>query len=96
MYELDIILGMDWLSANQILLNCSDRTIVFPSASFSESVTPVNLYLNSLVVPHGGDRSQGYLLLSTSAADVDQKLDSIPIVREYPNVFPEDIPKFPP
>ena len=28
--------------------------------------------------------------------EVDQKLDDIPVVREYPDVFPEDIPEFPP
>ena len=28
--------------------------------------------------------------------EIDQKLDDIPVVREYPDVFPEDIPKFPP
>ena len=28
--------------------------------------------------------------------EVDHKLDAIPIVREYPDVFPEDIPEFPP
>ena len=26
----------------------------------------------------------------------DQKLNEIPIVREYPNVYPKDIPEFPP
>ena len=78
------------------MLNCSDRTIVLPSVSSPESATPVNLYLSSLVVPHCGDRNQGYLLLSTSATEVDQKLDNIPVVREYPDVFPEDILEFPP
>ncbi|XP_019427162.1 PREDICTED: uncharacterized protein LOC109335484 [Lupinus angustifolius] len=28
---LDDILGMDWLSANQVVLNCSTRTVEFPS-----------------------------------------------------------------
>ena len=27
---LEIILGMDWLSANHVMLNCSEKTVVFP------------------------------------------------------------------
>ena len=44
---LDIILGMDWLFAHRVMLNCSNKTIVFPSISPPKSVTPVNLYLGS-------------------------------------------------
>ena len=78
------------------MLNCSDKVIVFPSVSSPEFVIPVNLYLSSLAEYHYGDRSQGYALLLTSVTEVDKKLDDIPVVREYPDVFPEDIPKFPP
>ena len=28
--NLDIILGMDWLSANHVMVNCFDKTICFP------------------------------------------------------------------
>ena len=93
---LDIILGMDWLSANRVMLNCSDKTIIFPSVPPPEPMTPVNLYLSSLAVYHYGNRSQGYILLSTNMTEVDQKLDDIIVVREYPDVFPEDIPEFSP
>ena len=31
LFGLDIILGMDWLSANHVMLNFYDRSIVFPS-----------------------------------------------------------------
>ena len=27
--------------------------------------------------------------------EVNQELDNIPVVKEYPNVFPKDIPEFP-
>ena len=87
---------MDWLSANRFMLNCSDRAIVFPLVSSPESVTPVNIYLSSLAVHDCRDRSQGYILLSTNITELDQKIDGIPVVREYLDVFPEYIPKFPP
>ena len=51
---LDIILGMDWLSANRVMLNCSDKTILFPSTSSFESVIPISLYLSSLSIDYCG------------------------------------------
>ena len=93
---LDIILGMDWLSANRVMLNCSDKAIVFPFISSLESVTTVKLYLSSLAVQHYRDRGQEYILLSTNMAEVDHKLDDILVVKEYPEVFPKDILECPP
>ena len=92
---LDIILGRDWLFSNQVMLNCSNKIVVFPPVLSLESMTPVNLYLSSLVVNCCGMESQRYVLLSTNVTKVDQKLNDIPIVREYPDVFPKDIPEFP-
>ena len=54
---LDIILGMDWLSINRVMLNCSDKTIMFSSISPPESVTSIDLYLSSLAVYHHRNRS---------------------------------------
>ena len=77
------------------MLNCSNKTIVFPSILPSESTIPVNLYLSSLSIDCCGKESQGYIFLSTNAVESDQKLNEIPVVQEYPNVFLEDIPEFP-
>ena len=78
------------------MLNYSDRTVVFSSVSFSKSQTSVDLYLSSLVVNCCGLENQGYILLSTNVMEVELKLENIPVVKEYPDVLPEDIPKFPP
>ena len=34
--------------------------------------------------------------MSISMVESGQRLEEIPVVREYPDVFPEDIPEFPP
>ena len=77
------------------MLNCSDKTVVFPSTSSSKPITPTNFYLNSLVVNYCGMENQGYVLLSTNVVEIDQKLNEIPVIREYLDVFPEDISEFP-
>ena len=94
--SLDIILHMDWLSANCVMLNCSDKTIVFPSTPSYEYVISISLYLDSLVVNYCNTESQGYVLLSASVSDYEQKLSDIPVIREYSDVFLKDIPEFPP
>ena len=78
------------------MLNCSDKTIVFSSVLSPEPMIPVNLYLSSLAINCYGTKSQGYILLSTNIMEIDQKLNNIAIVREYPDIFTEDIPEFPP
>ena len=91
---LNIILSRDWLSANHVMLNCSDKTIVFSSTPFSESMIPISLYVNSLAINCCGTESQGNVLLLASVLEYEQNLSEIPMVREYPNVFLEDIPEF--
>ena len=92
LFSLELILGMDWLLANHVMLNCSNRPIVFPSTFPSKPLTSMCLYLNSLGVNHCETDSQGYVLFSASAPKSKQRLSEILVVREYPNVFPEDIP----
>ena len=87
---------MRWLSANQVMLNCSDKTVVFSFVSSFEPQASTHVYLNSLLVNCSGSKSQGYILLSANVTKVEQKLEEIPVVKEYPDVFPEDIPEFPP
>ena len=36
--QIDVILGMDWLSFNHVLLNCFGKSVVFPESGVSEKV----------------------------------------------------------
>lgn len=38
--QLDVILGMDWLSSNHILLDCAHETLVFPDLRFLDFYLP--------------------------------------------------------
>ena len=94
--SLNIILGMDKLSTNRVILNYSDKIIVFRSTLSFEFLISVSFYLNSLVVNYCETKSQGYVLLSVSVSEYEQKLSEMPMVREYPNVFLKNILEFPP
>ena len=69
LYGLDIILGMNWLSANRIVLDCSNKTAMFPLLS-SEAKKLVSLYLCSLESKSGRSGSQGYILLKESEVNL--------------------------
>jgi len=38
--ELEVILGMDWLSANRIQIDCWERRLLFPDSEKLELVSP--------------------------------------------------------
>jgi len=99
MVDLDVILGMDWLSKHHVMLNCHDKTIVFQSELIPNpqeefiSFISANQIMASL---RGG--AQGYLLLSSLEVKEKDKPDItlLPVVSEFPEVFPEDVPGSPP
>ncbi|XP_016173137.1 uncharacterized protein LOC107615601 [Arachis ipaensis] len=43
-----------------------------------------------------GKECQGYILLAANTLGDAQNLDQIPVVKDFAEVFPEDIPEFPP
>jgi len=90
LYQLDVILGMDWLSSNQVLLNCAEKSIIFPN--------PENLlksHTNSKSEPLKNE-IQGYLLLSSMEIKEEVELKNIVVVQNSPEVFPNDISGLPP
>ncbi|XP_015944734.1 uncharacterized protein LOC107469866 [Arachis duranensis] len=96
MVGIEIILGFDWLSKNPILLDCFERTIRFMLEGENGAVVATGYYLNSVMVHCSREECQGYILLVASALGDAQNLDRIPVVRDFLEVFPEDIPEFPP
>ncbi|XP_016192364.1 uncharacterized protein LOC107633237 [Arachis ipaensis] len=91
-----MILGFDWLSKNRVLLDCFERSNWFMPERENGVVIAEGYYLNSIMVHYSGEECQGYILLAANALGDDQNLDQIPVVRDFLEVFPEDIPEFPP
>ncbi|XP_016172678.1 uncharacterized protein LOC107615074 [Arachis ipaensis] len=86
---LDIILGMDWLNENRVLLDCFERKAIFPSQSIRDTRD----------LPRSSEDTstrQEYALLNSVKEDSHQEFCEIPVVHDFSDVFPEDIPSFPP
>ena len=88
--DLDVILGIDWLYRPHILLDCAQRAVVFPEARISE-------FLNkNRAVAALKDGSRLFLLLAKVEERKGTDVRGILVVRDFPDVFPEDVPGIPP
>ena len=88
---LDLILGMDWLSANHVILDCATKSIVF----LSTLVKTVSLSLKPIVLNYCKTGDQEYVLLSASEVDLEQAFNDILVIKDYPEVFPRIFSSFP-
>jgi len=78
---MDVILGMDWMTQHRVLLDISSRAVEINSSSQGGTT----LYLPP----------QEYITPRTFAME-GVKLEDIPVVCEYADVFPDDLPGLPP
>ncbi|KAA0061256.1 gag protease polyprotein [Cucumis melo var. makuwa] len=103
MLDFDVILGMDWLAANHVSIDCSRKEVTFnpPSmASFkfkgggSRSLPQVISAIRASKLLSQG--TWGILASMVDTREADVSLSSEPVVRDYPDVFPEELPGLPP
>jgi hypothetical protein len=78
---MDILLGMNWMNQHHVSLDIPSRTMGIDSPESESTI----LYLPQ----------QQYFNPCTYATS-GVKLKDIPIVCEYPDVFPDDLPRMPP
>jgi hypothetical protein len=84
--SIDVILGMDWLSKHNVLINCVEKSVKLTTPEGKEMefvaepvVTTKGVYNCSKV--NQLDASQG---------------SEVPVVNEFPHVFPKESPGMPP
>ena len=87
MTENDAIIGMDWLVAYRAMIDCFSRSIIF-------SIPGQEMFLVVMPRPEGGSSTHLYYIEEETSKEVVIPLDSIPVVREFADVF-QDIPGLP-
>ncbi|KAK8991159.1 hypothetical protein V6N11_062183 [Hibiscus sabdariffa] len=101
--EFDLILGMDWLSEHRISLDCESKiaTLKTPDDQTVILVGERRGYLSNVVSILTADRMirKGYevflaIILNTKGSL--SQIEEIQTVREFPDVFPEELPGLPP
>ncbi|XP_040866276.1 uncharacterized protein [Glycine max] len=91
--QIDVTLGMDWLSSNHALLNYFDKIVVFDGPGVSKDMMFISA--NQVVTTLKED-AQVYMILSNLEIETKVSMCDLPVVREFPEVFPEDISGVPP
>ena len=102
MFDFDVILGMDWLFSNRVKIDCHER-IIFSNPpgheylnhfgnALSMKISIVSALKAADMLKRG---CKGYLASVVDKKQGELVLGDIPIVREYPEIFPEELPGLP-
>ncbi|XP_061339568.1 uncharacterized protein LOC133286197 [Gastrolobium bilobum] len=84
---------MDWLVRYGVMLDCCSRRIFFSS----KGEKPDSLYLTAPQLNKALDEGDsGYIILGGLVGDSKEPTANILVVCEFEDVFPEEIPHFPP
>jgi len=88
---LEVILGMDWLSINHVVLDCGRCRIVFSDTEGIELMTSGEAVK---------EMRQGFtcfvIVAQEKKMSTEEQISRIPVVDEYADVFPDEIPELPP
>ena len=103
MRDFDVVLGMDWLSHHRATLYCYKKEVKLNRPGKLEvkfiglrrelSSCMISAMTAQKMLCKGG---QGYLAYVVDTGKEGTILDEIPVVREFPDVFPDDIAGLPP
>nr|GEX31081.1 putative reverse transcriptase domain-containing protein [Tanacetum cinerariifolium] len=81
----DVIIGMGWLAKYHALIVYDEKVVRIP-------------YGDEVLIIRGNDYDSGTQVTSKKTEDKleEKRLEDVSIVREFPKVFPEDLPGLPP
>ena len=103
MREFDVVLGMDWLSRHRATLDCYKKEVKFHRPGKLEvKLRGIRRELSSNMISTMAVQRmlrkgcQGYLAYVVETEKEGTMVDEIRIVREFPDVFPDDIAGLPP
>ena len=96
--DLDVILGMDWLASYHDYVNRFGKRVTFsipsqPEFSFEGNHVDKPLYvISTLQANFLLNKGCPGLLAYVVCKENEMRLEDIRIVRDFPNVFPNDLP----
>jgi hypothetical protein len=101
--DFDIILGMNWLGKNKARLDCFTKTVTFQGAKGEtmvfkgERISNFTNMISGMVARKLLKKGcTAYLAYVINSEKGKIGLSDIPILREFPDVFPEELPGLPP
>ncbi|GJU03094.1 putative reverse transcriptase domain-containing protein [Tanacetum coccineum] len=106
----DVIIGMDWLAKYHAVIVCAKKIVRIPfgdetlivrgDGSSNEHGTRLNIISCTKAQEYLTKGCHVFLANITATKDEDKskgkRLEDLPVVQEFPEVFPEDLPGIPP
>ncbi|XP_062179431.1 uncharacterized protein LOC133884047 [Phragmites australis] len=97
----DVILGMDWPAQYQAIISCSLKIITLRAPSggeitFQGKALPYALSMLCRIFSNRWMWKSGALWSLVEGQDVTLRVEDIPVVCRYPDVFPSELPGLPP
>ncbi|XP_027357523.1 uncharacterized protein LOC113866924 [Abrus precatorius] len=87
--QLDVVLGMDWLSSNRVLLDCKEKALIFCDDTLGKSrLLDMDEARNTI-------ETKPFMVLFSVKIDKATKAECILVVRDFLEVFLEDVTKLP-
>jgi hypothetical protein len=103
MKDFDVILGMDWLSRYHASVDCHKKRVIFQipgeeEFSFENGQVRPRVPLISAVKARKllWTGCEGFLAAVVEQGRKGPVVDDIPVVKDFPDVFPEELPGLPP
>ncbi|VVA39240.1 PREDICTED: retrotransposon, partial [Prunus dulcis] len=101
--DLDIILGMDWLEKHHASVDCFRKEVTLrspeqPEVTFrgERRVLPTCLISAITAKKLLKKGCEGYLAHIIDTREIPLNLEDIPVVCDFPDIFPDDLPGLPP
>ncbi|GJT99867.1 putative reverse transcriptase domain-containing protein [Tanacetum coccineum] len=106
----DVIIGMDWLAKYHAIIVCAEKIVRIPfgdeilivrgDGSSNKHGTRLNIISCAKAQEYLTKGCHVFLANITATKDEDKskekRLEDVPVVQEFPEVFPEDLPGIPP
>ncbi|GKE35559.1 putative reverse transcriptase domain-containing protein, partial [Tanacetum coccineum] len=98
----DVVIGMDWLSKYHAKILCDEKVVHIPINGETliirgdRSKTRLNLISCIETERYISRGCQVFMIQVMEKKSDEKRLEDIPVVKEFPDVFPEDLPGLPP
>ncbi|GJZ17824.1 putative reverse transcriptase domain-containing protein [Tanacetum coccineum] len=79
----NVIIGMDWLANHRVVIVCDEKIVRIPYGDEVLIVQGCPIFLAQITKNETEDKLE------------EKRLEDVPIVRDFPEVFPEDLPGLP-
>ena len=102
-HEFHLILGMDWLSKHRAIIECDKKTVVLKCLDQSEVIVhgiqfgPLSNVISVIQSRRFLKKGcEAFLALMLDSKRGQVKLEDIPMMKEFPGVFPKELQGLPP